>query len=161
MKNEIQTPWENSDPLGAIVQVHCSQIKYSGLREFIPYSANAALRSSIIRVVRVLSYTTFEQENFRTELVQTFTEPGPVNGWLTRARPPVAFVRIRACWYASAAMSETNFCAARDNSRFLWFQGEEEELNVGEWLTIVYHHTQSQRVVDSSQLLHSESSNHN
>jgi hypothetical protein len=57
-----------------------SQIKYSGLREFIPYSANAALRSSIIRVVRVLSYTTFEQENLGTELVQTFMEPGPVNG---------------------------------------------------------------------------------
>ena len=57
-----------------------SQIKYSGLREFIPYSANAALRSSIIRVVRVLSYTTFEQENLGTELVQTFIEPGPVNG---------------------------------------------------------------------------------
>lgn len=60
--------------------VHGSQIKYSGLREFIPYSANAALRSSIIRVVRVLSYTTFEQENLGTGLVQTFIEPGPVNG---------------------------------------------------------------------------------
>ena len=56
------------------------QIKYSGLREFIPYSANAALRSSIIRVVRVLSYTTVEQQNLATELVQTFIEPGPVNG---------------------------------------------------------------------------------
>ena len=58
----------------------CSQIKYSGLREFIPYSANAALRSSIIRVVRVLSYTTVEQENLGMELVLTFIEPGPVNG---------------------------------------------------------------------------------
>ena len=37
-----------------------------------------------------------------------------------RPRPPAAaFVRIRACWYASAAMSDTNFCAARDNNRFL------------------------------------------
>jgi hypothetical protein len=62
------------------IHLHRNQIKYSGLREFIPYSANAALRSSIIRVVRVLSYTTFEQENLGTELVQTFMEPGPVNG---------------------------------------------------------------------------------
>ena len=37
-----------------------------------------------------------------------------------RPRPPgAAFVRMRACWYASAAISETNFCAARDSKRFL------------------------------------------
>lgn len=42
-----------------------------------------------------------------------------MKGWLTRARPPAAFVRIRACWYASAAISETNFWAASDKSRFL------------------------------------------
>ena len=52
-------------------------------------------------------------------MVYTFAEPGPDNGWVVRARPPAAFVRIRACWYASAAISETNFCAASDTRRFL------------------------------------------
>jgi hypothetical protein len=36
-----------------------------------------------------------------------------------RARPPVAFVRMRACWYASDAISATNFCAASESRRFL------------------------------------------
>lgn len=61
-------------------------------------------------------------------------EPGPANGWLVRARPPAAFVRIRACWYASAAMSETNFWAARDRRRFLhgneWVHKRLEALSI-------------------------------
>lgn len=37
-----------------------------------------------------------------------------------RPRPlAAAFVRIRACWKASAAISETNFCAASANNLFL------------------------------------------
>ena len=48
---------------------------------------------------------------------QTLAPPGPET--VARARPLAAFVRIRACWYASEAMSETNFWAARERRRLL------------------------------------------
>lgn len=50
-----------------------------------------------------------------------------VGGWFARARPPAAFDLMRACWYASAAMSETNFCAASARSRFLKCVGRRGE----------------------------------
>lgn len=52
--------------------------------------------------------------------VRCLTRAAAMPGCVARDLPPVAFARIRACWYASAAMSETNFCAARDKRRFLF-----------------------------------------
>jgi len=73
----------------------------------------------MVSVVLVLSYARpgYSKESYYTyKIKHTLEAPEPI---FILARPPAAFVRIRACWYASAAISDTNFWAARARSRFL------------------------------------------
>ena len=71
---------------------------------------------SALRVVRSPQGARWESET-----VRTLTAAGPACG--ARDRVPAAFARILACWNASAAMSDTNFCAASDRRRFLGAYG--------------------------------------
>ncbi len=69
----------------------------------------------MVRTVFVLSYVIIILDIPHTEHgARTLITPTGA-----RPRPPTALVRIRACWNASAAMSDTNFCAANDRRRFL------------------------------------------
>ena len=70
-------------------------------------------------VVLVLSYkfVSHDESGDNLSIIRTLAAAGPVCG--PRDLLPAAFARMRACWNASAAMSDTNFCAARDRRRFL------------------------------------------
>ena len=75
----------------------------------------------MVSVVLVLSWAHTAQHRIaRGQWGKTLTRAdAALPGWFARDRPPAAFARMRACWYASAAMSDTNFCAARDRRRLL------------------------------------------